>query len=104
MSKKQAWAVAMGVGALVKACGGAPPPAAPHSAAPSAAPQVTPSEAPAAAAASIAATESEEPALAKTRDVPQACDDAKNCYLPGAFVEAVCKKKYPDLPLTLFAG
>jgi hypothetical protein len=102
MSKKQMWAVALGVGALVTGCGAAPPP---PPVPPAAAPQVQPSEAPAAAAAStIQATESEEPALAKTRDVPQKCDDAKNCYLPGAFVEAVCKKKYPDLPLTLFAG
>jgi hypothetical protein len=101
MSNQKAWAVALGVGALVTACGGAPAPAA---APQPAAPQVTPSEAPAAAAATIPATESAEPAVAKTRDVPQKCDDAKNCYLPGAFVEAVCKKKYPDLPLTVFAG
>jgi hypothetical protein len=36
--------------------------------------------------------------------VPQKCDDPKNCYPPASFVEAVCKKKYPDLPLSMFGG
>ena len=102
MSNKKNWVVALGVAALVTACGGAPAPVAAPT--PAAAPQARPSEAPTAAAAIITAAATVEPAIAKTRDVPQKCDDAKNCYLPSAFVEAVCKKKYPDLPLTMFAG
>lgn len=66
--------------------------------------EAKPTAAPAAAAATIAAADSAAPPVAKTREVPQKCDDAKNCYPPAAFVEAVCKKKFPDLPLTVFAG
>lgn len=36
--------------------------------------------------------------------MPSTCDDKQNCYPPAAFVEAVCKKKFPDLPLYVFAG
>jgi hypothetical protein len=66
--------------------------------------EAKPTAAPAAAAVTIIATDTAAPSPAKTREVPQKCDDPKNCYLPSAFVEAVCKKKYPDLPLSLFAG
>jgi hypothetical protein len=72
----------------------APPPAAttaePAATAPE--PSVVLHAAPAAAAA------------ATTRDVPRACDDKQHCYPPAAFVDAVCKKRFPDLPLYLFAG
>ncbi len=44
------------------------------------------------------------PQVATTREVPLECDDPKRCYPPAAFADAVCKKKFPDLPLILFAG
>jgi hypothetical protein len=43
-------------------------------------------------------------AVATTRDVPATCENKQSCYPPAAFVEAVCKKKFPDLPLHVFAG
>jgi hypothetical protein len=62
-------------------------------------------QAPAAAAMTVAAaTVDAAPAVTTTREVPLTCADAKSCYPPAAFTEAVCKKKYPDLPLVLFAG
>ncbi|HYJ10178.1 MAG TPA: hypothetical protein VEX18_14245 [Polyangiaceae bacterium] len=85
------------------ACGGAPPPATPE---PARAPVAAAVE-PAAVAAEPSVESSVAPAAAAaatTRDVPGACEDKQNCYPPAAFVEAVCKKRFPDLPLYLFAG
>lgn len=45
-----------------------------------------------------------EAEVATTREVPSACADASACAPPTAFVDAVCKHKFPDLPLYLFAG
>ncbi len=42
--------------------------------------------------------------VATTREVPSTCDGASACAPPSAFVDAVCKHKFPDLPLYLFAG
>jgi len=42
--------------------------------------------------------------VATTREVPSACVDASACVPPPAFVDAVCKRKFVDLPLFLFAG
>ncbi|HKY36669.1 MAG TPA: hypothetical protein VJN18_12055 [Polyangiaceae bacterium] len=42
--------------------------------------------------------------VATTREVPTSCEKKDDCYPPPAFVEAVCKKKFPDLPIYLFAG
>jgi hypothetical protein len=40
----------------------------------------------------------------KTREVPSACPGgAKACTPPATFAESVCRRKYPDLPLLLFA-
>jgi hypothetical protein len=93
-----------GLGLLVlsSGCGGAaaPPPEARQAAA---VPQAKPSEAPAAAGATVPAVEA-APTVATTREVPSKCDDAKSCYPPAAFTVAVCKKKFPDLPLLLFAA
>jgi hypothetical protein len=50
------------------------------------------------------ASDAQSAHTATTREVPTTCVDKAACFLPDAFVEAVCKKKYPDLPLTLFAG
>jgi hypothetical protein len=43
------------------------------------------------------------PVIATTREVPGACEDKAACFPPSAFVDAVCKKKFPDLPLYLFS-
>ena len=85
------------------ACGGSAPPAASSTPPAAAAPAATPSQA--AAAPSIDAREAPAAAaVATTRDVPSSCEDKANCYPPPAFVDAVCKKKFPDLPLYLFAA
>jgi len=42
--------------------------------------------------------------MATTREVPSTCADTVNCLPPSAFVDAVCKRKFTDLPLYLFAG
>jgi hypothetical protein len=55
-----------------------------------------PSEPPASAAAATAA--------ATTREVPSSCVESANCTPPSAFVDTVCKHKFTDLPLYLFAG
>ncbi len=36
--------------------------------------------------------------------MPATCEDKAACFPPTAFVDAVCKKKFPDLPLYLFAA
>jgi len=94
----------LGVLVLTSACGGAPPPAAPQ-VEPAAQPVTAkPQEAPTAAAAKVEAADTPAASATTTRDVPTKCDDAKSCFPPAAFTEAVCKKKYPDLPLIVFAG
>lgn len=90
------WAVAS---ALVSCGGSAPAPKSSAAAEPVPASMAVELVAPAAAPASTPA-----PAVAKTRDLPGTCPDKANCSLPDAFVEAVCKKKFPDLPLYLFAA
>jgi hypothetical protein len=103
MSKERALAAGVGFCVVLSACGGASRlPTAP------AEPQETQqATAPAAAAATVAAAEAPPPAAAAaptTREVPQKCEDSKSCFPPAAFTEAVCKKKYPDLPLVVFRG
>src|SRR6187402_125971 len=86
------------------ACGGsAPPPEQPESGASPAEAKadVTPVAAELVAPAGLPEP---EPAVATTRELPTSCPDKSRCYLPGAFVEAVCKKKFPDRPLYLFAA
>ena len=51
-----------------------------------------------------AAKPSESPAVATTRELPSSCADSAACLPPSGFVDAVCKHKFPDLPLYLFAG
>ncbi|HVY26681.1 MAG TPA: hypothetical protein VHB79_09010 [Polyangiaceae bacterium] len=36
--------------------------------------------------------------------MPSSCADTANCVPPPAFVDTVCKHKFTDLPLYLFAG
>lgn len=52
----------------------------------------------------VAASESPAPAVATTREVPAACANKGDCFPPSAFVDAVCKRKFSDLPLYVFAG
>jgi hypothetical protein len=95
----------LGVTVLLGACGGAPPQAA--GAAPAAPAAATPSE-PGPVAAKVTAVDAAPAAAPKaaatTREVPNACTDKALCLPPSAFVDAVCKHKFPDLPLYLFAG
>jgi hypothetical protein len=85
-------------------CGGAPAPAASAADPP---PVADAAPAPAAASQEVTVEATEAPtatAVSSTREVPSACEDKNDCYPPSAFVDAVCKKKFPDLPLYLFAG
>lgn len=91
-------AVQWGWALAIAGCGGGAPPAEE----PPQTPQATPR--PAVKVASEATPE--EPAtstVATTRELPTSCADAKSCFPPSAFVDAVCKKKFPDLPLYFFA-
>lgn len=106
MSRATFAAAWIGLG-WIAGCGGAPPAASPESpltarstAAPAAA---AAAPAPEDAAEEPAAAPS-EPAVTTTRELPLTCEDAKSCYPPAAFTEAVCKKKFPDLPLFWFAA
>lgn len=69
---------------------------------------VAPTPAPAPPTSAVKVTAADEPPtkpeVATTREVPSACADASACVPPPAFVDAVCKHKFPDLPLYLFAG
>ena len=94
----------LGLTLMVAACGGATPP-------PTTAPATAPEGASAPPAASVTSVEASEkvppkPAgtAATTREIPSACADKAACFPPSAFVDAVCKHKFADLPLYLFAG
>ncbi len=96
----------LGLGALVLlggSCGGARAPAASDATTASA---VVAEPAPSAAKVTAAAEAPvlAQPEVATTREVPSACTDTSACVPPSAFVDAVCKHKFPDLPLYLFAG
>lgn len=95
------WAVtrAVQVGwvlAVVGCGGGAPPPEQPAQVPQVSAPVAVKAEAEAPSVAPV-------PSVATTRELPTSCLDPKSCFPPGAFVDAVCKKKFPDLPLYFFA-
>ena len=101
MSNGRIATLGLGLVMLGVGCGGAPPTVARVAAAP------TPVRAEPSAATLTAADA--EPTAAKeevatTSEVPSACDDKASCQPPTAFVDAVCKHKFPDLPLFLFAG
>lgn len=90
---------------LVLGCAAAPTPAAPSR------PVERAEEKPAStveasdpAAASSSPEAGDPPRVATTREVPSSCADAANCVPPSTFAEAVCKRKFTDLPLYLFAG
>ena len=95
----------LGLGLVVSlaACGGAAPPPAP--------PPAADARPPGPAAATVTAVDAEEKAppqlaaaAATTRELPSACEDKAACVPPTAFVDAVCKHKFSDLPLYFFAG
>jgi hypothetical protein len=95
----------LGMVGLLGGCGGAPPPAATSAAEPSATARPSAAKVTAAAATPEPAnTAPETPEVATTREVPSACADKASCSMPPAFVEAVCKHKFPNLPLFLFAA
>lgn len=89
------------LGGVVGCGGGAPPPERPESSEAQGKALVTPMAAEVVAPAPLA-----EPAAAAptTRELPTTCSEKSRCYPPDGFVDAVCKKKFPDLPLYLFAA
>ena len=90
-----------GLVVLSAACG--------QAAAPLPAPQAPKATAPASSVTEIEAAQvapASDPTprpAATTREIPSDCADPNACALPSAFVETVCKKKFTDLPLYLFA-
>jgi hypothetical protein len=90
---------------LLPACGG---PAAPVVAPATTQDTLPSSAAPSATEAKVTPAAANEPApsaqTATTREIPSSCTDKENCYPPASFTEAVCKHKFTDLPLYLFAG
>lgn len=100
----------MGLGSLMLsvACGGAPAPIA--TASPPSETAASEHVASAAKVTAVDATPSADapdeaaPTVTTTNDVPSSCEDKTDCYPPRAFVEAVCKHKFPDLPLFMFGG
>jgi hypothetical protein len=98
----------LGLGLLMwlGGCGGAPPAVTPADTPPASEPPAAPVTKTEPAAAKIAAANATPaaPEVPTTREVPSGCADKANCAMPSAFVDAVCKHKFPDLPLFLFAG
>lgn len=90
-----------GLGLVLVGCGGAPPAVASAPAEPS---PVSTTPAPNAAQAATVDVAPAPVEAETTREVPSACADKASCAPPAAFVDAVCKHKFPDLPLFLFAG
>jgi hypothetical protein len=98
----------LGLVVLLGGCGGAPTPATTATVGPPSAPVLTePSAAKVTSADATPSQASTEPAkaeVATTREVPSECAEKASCMPPTAFADAVCKHKFPDLPLFLFAG
>jgi hypothetical protein len=99
----------IGLGSVVLAvgCGGAPAPVASATAPPEATESAQLTSA--AKLTSVVATPApsaagEAPSPATTQELPSSCADKANCFPPAAFVEAVCKHKFPSLPLFMFGG
>jgi hypothetical protein len=55
------------------------------------------------APALVAEADEMPPSSLTTQELPLTCSDSSACYPPPRFTEAVCRKKFPDLPLHLFA-
>ena len=95
----------LGIGFITSACGGSAAP--PTSGADAKAGDATVK--PASAAVEVTAVDADARAApaasaATTREIPSSCADKENCYPPAAFTSAVCKHKFADLPLYMFAG
>lgn len=95
----------LGLAINLAGCGGASPPPATSSAEASAPP-------PAATMTSVDANTKAPPpsvpasaaAAATTQELPETCENKAACFPPSNFVDAVCKRKFADLPLYLFAA
>jgi hypothetical protein len=99
---RTASALALGLSALGCAHRPSTAPASEHALTPAAA--TTPAPQPAApAAAAPAATPTQAPATKLTHDLPTCTAPGEECFAPRAFTEKICKGKYPDLALVLFA-
>jgi hypothetical protein len=90
---------------LLVACGGAPPAkveAAKRESAPApVAKAVTPE--PPAPSEPAPLAEAAAPSESTTREIPAKCAGTDGCFPDPAFAERVCRGKFPDLPLVLFA-
>jgi hypothetical protein len=95
--------VMFGIVSSYAACGGAQTNEAPASAA-QAPPVAVEPLATSAAKLSAADAAPAAPSVVTTREVPSGCEDRAACFPPSTFVDAVCKKKFADLPLYLFAA
>jgi hypothetical protein len=86
---------------LLLACGASPtlPPAPPAPSELATAPLSAAASAPAASGTAASAASA---SLKKTRALPTTCDAGSGCAAPATFVDAVCRHKFPDLPLYLF--
>jgi hypothetical protein len=108
MFKRRIAAFGLGLVGLLGGCAGAPAPGATAAASLSATDvSARPSAAKVTSAAATpepASTAPAAPEVVTTREVPSACADKAGCSMPSAFVEAVCKRKFPNLPLFLFAA
>lgn len=89
--------------AWLSGCGGAAPPSTTADAPPSAVVEAQPAAAKVTSAETAPAAP-EKPEVETTNEVPSSCADKASCAMPSAFVDVVCKHKFPDLPLFVFAG
>ncbi len=107
MANQRLWAVGWGACVWLLGCAGAAAeaPSQPVAPAPPRQAKLLDSAAQLTAAQTQPAPETvAEPAEVTTRELPTSCADKSACFPPAAFVDAVCKKKFPDLPLHLFAA
>lgn len=92
------------IASLVVACGSAPAANTPSQSPKTAELKPISAHEPAAPASAPKAEPPASDTAATTREVPSTCVDSANCVPPSAFVDTVCKHKFTDLPLYLFAG
>jgi len=106
MAHEQSFMLGLGLAMTVVACGGAAAaPATPAT-------PVQEARGPGPVAATVTSIDANEKALpeapaataATTREIPNTCEDKAACVPPTAFVDAVCKHKFSDLPLYFFAA
>ena len=98
---RTASALALGFSALSCAHRPNAAPASESALAPAAA--TAPAAQPAAPAAAAAPAPAQPPGAKLTHDLPTCAAPGEECFTPRAFTEKICKSKYPDLALVMFA-